>query len=102
MQSASISTARARPWRSFGLIDLTRPARRVAVGSGEREVHLVDRWCDELGRDRAAVERTVAIRPSEVGNWAAYVQAGADHIIVMTDAPFDLDPVATLMEALRS
>jgi hypothetical protein len=34
--------------------------------------------------------------------WDDYVAAGADHLIVMTRDPFDLDAVARLVDASRS
>ena len=32
---------------------------------------------------RAQIERTVGIHPTEVDNWPAYLDAGAEHLIVM-------------------
>jgi hypothetical protein len=37
-----------------------------------------------------------------VGDWEGYLEAGAEHLIVMTGPPFDLDPVRKLLEAARS
>jgi hypothetical protein len=45
------------------------------------------------------VERTVAISPSEVDDWQAYLDAGAEHLIVMAAAPYDLEPVRHLLKA---
>ena len=80
----------ADAWNTFG------PPERFAQKSA-----VLDSWCDRVGRDRASIERTVAIDPAGVDGWQAYVAAGADHIIVMTPAPFDLDPVARLLEWVR-
>lgn len=80
----------ADAWNTFG------PPESFAAKSA-----VLDRWCDELGRDRGAVERTVAIGQGEVDSWQAYVDAGADHLIVMTGPPFDLDPVARLIDQVR-
>ena len=63
---------------------------------------VLDDWCDKVGRDRTAVERTVCINPDEVGNAEAYLEAGAAHLIIMTSDPFALDAVATLVETARS
>jgi probable F420-dependent oxidoreductase len=63
---------------------------------------VLDDWCDKVGRDRTAVERTVCINPDEVGNAEAYLEAGATHLIIMTSDPFTLDAVATLVETARS
>jgi probable F420-dependent oxidoreductase len=62
---------------------------------------ILDEWCAKVGRDPGAVERTVAINGNEVENWSAYVDAGASHLIVMTGPPFDLGPVARLLELVR-
>ena len=81
---------RADAWNSFG------PPENFAELNG-----VLDEWCDEVGRERSAVERTVAINPDEVGQWQAYLDAGAEHLIVMVGSPFDLDPVAALVDAAR-
>ena len=62
---------------------------------------VLDRWCDELGRDPSAIQRTVAIQPGEVGDWQAYLDAGAQHLIVMVGAPYSLDAVQELLASAR-
>jgi probable F420-dependent oxidoreductase len=62
----------------------------------------LDEWCTRIGRNPHQIERTVGIHPSEVGDWQTYVDAGADHLIVMTGAPFDLEPVRTLVDAVNA
>ncbi|MGD9794369.1 MAG: LLM class F420-dependent oxidoreductase [Acidimicrobiia bacterium] len=78
-------------WNTFG------PVEHFAAKNA-----VLDAWCDKLGRARNEVERTVAINPTEVGDWKAYVEAGADHLIVMLGSPFDLDPVARLVSAVHN
>jgi len=80
----------ADAWNSFGPPENFKAKNDV-----------LDRWCDELGRPRTEVERTVAINPGDVDAWEAFVEAGADHIIVMTGDPFDLDAVAKLVSLTR-
>jgi probable F420-dependent oxidoreductase len=63
---------------------------------------ILDQWCEKVGRDPAAIERTVAINPNEVDAWEAYAEAGAQHLIVMTGDPFDLDAVARLNEIAKA
>jgi probable F420-dependent oxidoreductase len=63
---------------------------------------VLDRWCDEVGRDRSAVERTVCIGVDEAGNWEAYAEAGAQHIIVMTGDPFAVEAVTDLVAAAKA
>src|SRR5262249_1201035 len=72
----------ADAWNTFGPPAIFR-----------RKNQVLDEWCADVGRDPAAIERTVAIRPDEVGALDTYVDAGADHVIVMTAAPYDLEPV---------
>ncbi|MGI8662487.1 MAG: LLM class F420-dependent oxidoreductase [Acidimicrobiales bacterium] len=78
-------------WNTFGPPDSYKAKSAV-----------LDEWCAKVGRDPAEVERTVAVQPNEVDDWAAYVEAGATHIIVMVGPPFDLDPVAKLVEAVKA
>jgi probable F420-dependent oxidoreductase len=78
----------ADAWNSFGPPD--RYAQKNAV---------LDEWCRRLGRPPHQVERTVAINGSEVDDWKAFVDAGAEHLIVMTGPPFDLGPTEVLLRA---
>lgn len=77
-------------WNTFG------PPDKFAGKSA-----VLDQWCAKVGRDPKTIERTVGIGADEVEDWQAYVDAGADHLIVMTGPPFDLDPVARLVELAR-
>lgn len=77
-------------WNSFG------PPENFAAKNA-----ILDRWCAEVGRDPSTIERTVGINGHEVGDWPAYLDAGATHLIVMTGTPYDLDPVQTLLDAAR-
>lgn len=77
-------------WNSFGPPDTFRKKNEV-----------LDGWCAKVGREPSAIERTVAINPKEVDDWDRYVEAGADHIIVMLGHPFDLGSVARLLELAR-
>jgi probable F420-dependent oxidoreductase len=78
-------------WNSFGPADNFRHKNEV-----------LDEWCAKTGRDPAAIERTIGISGGDVDGWEELVDAGATHLIVMTGDPFDLDPVATLLEATRA
>ncbi len=81
----------ADAWNTFG-----PPANFAAKNA------VLNAWCERLDRRPDQIERTVAIMPNEVGMWQEYVDAGAEHIIVMTSHPFDLAPVETLLAATRS
>ncbi len=61
---------------------------------------VLDEWCAKVGRDHKEVERTAAIQGSDVTpeSIEEWIAAGAEHLIVMTGAPFDLDPVRRLLD----
>jgi probable F420-dependent oxidoreductase len=80
----------ADAWNTFG-----PPANFAAKN------RVLDEWCDRVGRRRDQIERTVGIQTSEVGDADAYIQAGAEHLIVMVGAPFDLSPVEQLLKNVR-
>ncbi len=78
-------------WNGFGPPE--NYAKKNAILTG---------WCQKVGRDPAAVERTVLISPAASAatptrSW----RAGAQHLIVRLTAPFDLTPVQTLLDARR-
>jgi probable F420-dependent oxidoreductase len=62
---------------------------------------VLDRWCERLERDPTTIERTVHIGADEVDRVDDYVTAGAQHVIVRCEAPFDLDPVLSLHRAVQ-
>jgi probable F420-dependent oxidoreductase len=80
----------ASMWNSFG------PPENFAELNA-----VLDDWCGRVGREPSEIERTVAINPDEVGNWQAYLDAGAQHLIVMSAEPFALDALAELVAAAR-
>ena len=67
----------------------------------ERKNRVLDEWCERLDRKPSQVERTVAINTTEIDTWPAYLDAGAEHLIVMVGPPFDLGPVERLLRAAR-
>ena len=77
-------------WNTFG------PPENYA-----RKNKVLDEWCARVDRKPAEIERTVAINGTEVENWSEYLDAGAEHLIVMTGPPFDLDPVQRLLRSAR-
>ncbi len=80
----------ADAWNTFG------PPESFA-----RKNQVLDEWCARLDRKPSQVERTVAINTTEVDTWPAYLDARADHLIVMVGPPFDLAPVERLLRAAR-
>ena len=77
----------ADAWNAFG------PPDNFARLSG-----VLDDWCEKVGRDPTEVERTVAVQGNDVDDVGRYIEAGADHVIVMTGAPFDLGPLQSLVD----
>ncbi|MGA0064307.1 MAG: LLM class F420-dependent oxidoreductase [Ilumatobacteraceae bacterium] len=67
------------------------------VDNFRRKNDILNEWCAKVGRDPRAIERTVAIESKDLVNADSFAEAGADHLIVMLGAPFDLDPVATYL-----
>jgi alkanesulfonate monooxygenase SsuD/methylene tetrahydromethanopterin reductase-like flavin-dependent oxidoreductase (luciferase family) len=65
---------------------------------------ILTEWCEEVGRDPAAIERTVLIDDDEVDKVDEFLEAGAQHLIVglgfesFTGEPFDLEPLRRLIE----
>ena len=80
----------ADAWNTFG------PAESFA-----QKNRVLDDWCARLDRKPGQIERTVAINAGEVDTWPAYLDAGADHLIVMVGPPFDIAPVERLLRAAR-
>jgi probable F420-dependent oxidoreductase len=80
----------ADAWNTFG------PPENFA-----RKNKVLDEWCARLDRRPSQVERTVAINTTEVDTWPAYLDARAEHLIVMVGPPFDLGPVERLLRAAR-
>lgn len=78
-------------WNTFG------PPENFAAKN-----RVLDEWCARLDRNPSQIERTCSINGNEVENYQAYLDAGASHLIVMSGAPYDLDPVRRLVEIARS
>jgi probable F420-dependent oxidoreductase len=71
------------------------------VDNFRRKNDVLNAWCEKVGRDPRAIERTVAIEAKDLVDADGYAAAGADHLIVMLGAPFDLDPVARFIAERR-
>jgi probable F420-dependent oxidoreductase len=76
-----ITAQYADQWNTFG------PPENFAHKNA-----ILDQWCAEIGRDPREIERTVGISADEIDAVDAYLEAGADHLILMTGArgAFDL------------
>ena len=81
----------AQMWNGFG------PPERFA-----HKNEVLDRWCEEVGRDPSEVERTVTIdEPEELDALDEFLEARAEHVIVGLDAPFDFTDVKRVLERAR-
>jgi probable F420-dependent oxidoreductase len=85
-----LAAEHAQMWNGFG------PPNNFARKNG-----ILDEWCQKVGRDPHQIERTVAIPAREVGNIEAYLEAGAQHVILSHPSPFDMRPAEQLLEAAR-
>jgi len=74
-------------WNTFG------PPEHFAAKNA-----VLDEWCERTGRAPGEIERTVAVEGNDTEDVGRYVEAGADHVIVMIGSPFDLDPLSSLIE----
>jgi probable F420-dependent oxidoreductase len=57
---------------------------------------VLDQWCRDLGRDPAEIERTVMVNEDELDNLEAFIDAGAQHIILGWNAPWNTAPLEKL------
>lgn len=58
---------------------------------------VLDQWCLELGRNPAEIERTAMISARELENPAAFVEAGATHLILGINDPWEFEQVERLV-----
>jgi probable F420-dependent oxidoreductase len=73
-------------WNGFGPVENWRHKNEVLTN-----------WCREVGRDPAAIERTVSLNTRDLDNLDAFAEAGATHMILGWGAPFDEEPVRKLL-----
>ena len=67
--------------------------------AGARRLNgVLDGWCARVGRDPAAIERSIMIRPWQIG-WAdRYLAAGVTHLMIGASGPiYWLRPLADLV-----
>ncbi|HYU19353.1 MAG TPA: LLM class F420-dependent oxidoreductase [Chloroflexota bacterium] len=81
-----ITAVHADLWHAFGSAD-----------TWGRKNRLLDDWCVKVGRDPAAIERTVSINQHSFGDLDELVSVGARHIICSLGAPFELGPIERLL-----
>jgi probable F420-dependent oxidoreductase len=74
-------------WNGFG-----------PIAQYSRKNAILDEWCEKVGRDPAAIERTVHIDTDEIDAIDGYLEIGVSHFILGVNAPYDLDPVRQLLK----
>ncbi len=62
----------------------------------KRKNEILDQWCHDLGRDPGEIERTVMVNAEELDNLDAYLEAGATHIILGWNDPWEAAPLEKL------
>ena len=62
---------------------------------------VLNEWCEKLGRDPNEIERTCTIDREDIEDVDAFLDAGAEHLILKVAQPFDLAPVERLLEQAR-
>jgi probable F420-dependent oxidoreductase len=67
-----------------------------------RKNDVLDDWCSRIGRDPRDIERTTTVNDPDHADIDGLLDAGAQHLIVGTNAPFDLGPVERLLEKARA
>jgi probable F420-dependent oxidoreductase len=85
-----ITAEHADAWNGFG------PPEQWAHKNA-----VLDRWCADVGRDPAAIERTAFVDGSATDHAPGFVDAGATHLIVAIGHPFDLAPVERVLAMVR-
>jgi probable F420-dependent oxidoreductase len=65
------------------------------------KVEVLNEWCAKIGRDPNEIDRTVMIGDDSLDKVDAFLDAGATHIILGGDVPFDLTPLKRLLEISR-
>jgi len=62
----------------------------------------LDEWCERVGRDPSAIERTVTLaEASEVADVGELVDAGATHVILGCPPPYDFEALRRLLAFAR-
>nr|MCU0493649.1 LLM class F420-dependent oxidoreductase [Chloroflexaceae bacterium] len=77
----------AQIWNGFG------PAE-----SYKRKNEILDTWCNELGRNPAEIERSIAINGKDLDGLDGLAEAGATHFILGFGEPWDFGAVERLVQ----
>jgi len=79
-------------WNGFG------PVEKFA-----HKNQVLDGWCERVGRDPADIERSVTLTGrGDPDHVEGFVAAGAQHLILPSGAPFDVEPVERLLTQAKA
>jgi len=76
----------ADAWNTFG------PPESYA-----KKNSVLDRCCEDIGRDPGEIERTVCVGDADYARWEEFLDAGATHLILMCGEPFDFSKLEELL-----
>ena len=68
------------------------------VDNWQRKNEILNDWCQKVGRDPKAVERTCSIGPDVFGQIDDLLRAGVQHLILRGPQPFDMKPLEDLLK----
>jgi probable F420-dependent oxidoreductase len=65
----------------------------------KHKCEVLDSWCEKVGRQPSAIERTLAISGTPtMATYDDYVEIGVRHIILIVASPWDFKPVEQLIQ----
>lgn len=59
---------------------------------------ILDEWCEKVGREPKAIERTCSVNPDIFDQIDALLEAGAQQLILRGATPFDMKPLKELVK----
>jgi probable F420-dependent oxidoreductase len=68
------------------------------VDNWRRKNQILTEWCERVGRDPAAIERTCSVNPELYGDVDELLEAGAQHLILRGMQPFAMRPLEELLK----
>jgi len=82
-----LTAEHADMWNTFPPLDNWRRKNRILT-----------EWCEKVGRDPGAVERTCSVSAGQYEELEELLQAGAQHFILRGVQPFPMQPLEELLE----
>ncbi len=73
-------------WNTFGPVE-----------NWSKKNEILNDWCEKVGRDPSAIERTLCAGVEDIPNLDAFVEAGVQHVILMSSPPYDFAPLEQIL-----